>query len=37
LAMITAVGALLIFKTRLHPLWVLAGGALIGLSGIGQL
>jgi len=37
LGVITAVGALLIFKTRLHPLWVLAGGALIGLSGIGQL
>lgn len=33
---ITLVGAGVVFKTRLHPLWVLAAGALIGLSGIGQ-
>jgi chromate transporter len=36
LGIITAGCALITFKTRVHPLWVLAGGALIGLSGIGQ-
>lgn len=36
LGVITAVCALLTFRTRIHPLWVLAGGALFGLSGIGQ-
>ncbi len=36
LGIITAVCALVTFRTRVHPLWVLAGGALIGLSGIGQ-
>ncbi|WBV44821.1 chromate transporter [Pseudoroseomonas cervicalis] len=29
-------GAALLATTRLHPLWVLLGGALIGLSGLGQ-
>jgi chromate transporter len=33
LAAITAIGALTMLKTRLHPLWVLAGGALAGLAG----
>ena len=33
---ITLVGAWVVFKTKLHPLWVLAAGALIGLSGVGQ-
>lgn len=28
--------ALAALTTRLHPLWLLAGGALFGLSGIGQ-
>jgi len=32
---ITAFSAVLLIATRLHPLWVLAGGALVGLSGIG--
>jgi len=31
LAGITLVTAFLIFRTRLHPLWVLAGGAVLGL------
>jgi chromate transporter len=31
LACITLVTTLLIYRTRLHPLWVLAGGALLGL------
>jgi chromate transporter len=31
LAGITLVTAFLIFRTRLHPLWVLAGGAILGL------
>ena len=31
LAGITLVTTLLIYRTRLHPLWVLAGGALLGL------
>ncbi len=34
---IVAVSTAIMLGTRLHPLWVLAGGALIGLSGIGQL
>jgi len=36
LAAIVAVGAAVMLTTRLHPLWVLGAGALIGLSGIGQ-
>jgi chromate transporter len=32
---ITAAVALITFTTRIHPLWVLAAGALAGLSGIG--
>jgi chromate transporter len=36
LVAITAVVAVVAVKTRLHPLWLLAGGALLGLSGIGQ-
>jgi chromate transporter len=31
LAGVTLVTAVLIFRTRLHPLWVLAGGAVLGL------
>lgn len=31
LAAITVFGTFLIFRTRLHPLWVLGGGALLGL------
>ncbi|OXH84979.1 chromate transporter, partial [Burkholderia multivorans] len=33
---ITAVCAVLAYRTRIHPLWLLAGGALIGLTGFGQ-
>jgi chromate transporter len=33
---ITVAVALLSYKTKLHPLWLLAAGALIGLTGIGQ-
>jgi chromate transporter len=36
LALITAGCAAAMLKTRVHPLWVLAASALIGLSGIGQ-
>jgi chromate transporter len=36
LGIITAVATLVTLTTRVHPLWVLAGGALAGLSGIGQ-
>lgn len=34
---ITAVVAVLAYRTRAHPLWLLAGGALVGVSGVGQL
>lgn len=33
---ISAACAVLAFRTRIHPLWLLAAGALIGLSGVGQ-
>ncbi|PCE23671.1 chromate transporter [Paraburkholderia acidicola] len=33
---ITAVCAALALKTRIHPLWLLAAGSLIGLTGFGQ-
>lgn len=36
LGLITAAVALVTWRTRVHPLWLLAGGALVGLSGIGQ-
>jgi len=36
LGLITAVVALVTWRTKVHPLWLLAGGALVGLSGIGQ-
>ncbi|BAN25988.1 chromate transporter [Caballeronia insecticola] len=36
LAALTALVAVLSYRTRLHPLWLLAGGALIGLTGFGQ-
>jgi chromate transporter len=35
LAAITAIGAALSLTTRIHPLWMLAGGALAGLAGVG--
>jgi chromate transporter len=35
LAVITALVALTAFTTKIHPLWLLAAGALAGLSGIG--
>ena len=35
LVAITAVCATLSVTTRLHPLWLLAAGAIAGLSGIG--
>lgn len=34
---ITAVCAVLAFKTKIHPLWLLGAGSLIGLMGIGQM
>jgi chromate transporter len=33
---VTGVCAVLAFRTRIHPLWLLAAGSLIGLSGLGQ-
>ncbi|QCI68085.1 chromate transporter [Phreatobacter stygius] len=36
LAAITAAVAFVTFKTRIHPLWALAAGALIGWTGLGQ-
>ena len=36
LTAITGVIAWLSFKTKLHPLWLLAAGSLIGLTGFGQ-
>lgn len=36
LGAIAAACAVLMLTTRLHPLWLLAAGALIGLSGLGQ-
>jgi chromate transporter len=33
---VTVAVALVSYRTKLHPLWLLAAGALIGLSGIGQ-
>ncbi|SFA71360.1 chromate transporter [Collimonas sp. OK607] len=36
LAVIAAVCALIAYKSKVHPLWILAAGALLGLSGIGQ-
>jgi chromate transporter len=37
LAVITVVCAAVSLNKRVHPLWVLAGGALAGLVGVGQL
>jgi chromate transporter len=37
LAGIVGIAALVTATTRIHPLIVLAAGALIGLSGIGQM
>lgn len=34
---ITAFTAALSLKTRIHPLWLLAAGSLIGLTGFGQM
>jgi chromate transporter len=36
LVAITVAVAVMSYRTRIHPLWLLAAGALIGLSGIGQ-
>jgi chromate transporter len=33
---ITGVCAVLAFRTKIHPLWLLAAGSLVGLSGFGQ-
>ncbi|MCP3726790.1 chromate transporter [Paraburkholderia sp. CNPSo 3272] len=33
---ITGVCAVLAFRTKIHPLWLLGAGSLIGLSGFGQ-
>ncbi|MDB5369513.1 MAG: chrA [Roseomonas sp.] len=37
LAAITAAAALAMMLTKLHPLWLLAGGALAGLAGLAEL
>jgi chromate transporter len=36
LVVITIVGAVVATRTRIHPLWVLLIGALLGVTGIGQ-
>ncbi|AIY41823.1 Chromate transport protein ChrA [Collimonas arenae] len=36
LTLIAGTCALITFKSKVHPLWVLAAGALLGLSGFGQ-
>jgi chromate transporter len=36
LGAITAVVAVLSYRTKLHPLWLLAAGSLVGLTGFGQ-
>jgi chromate transporter len=36
LVAITVATAALSYQTKLHPLWLLAAGALIGLTGLGQ-
>ena len=36
LGAITLICAILAVKTRIHPLWLLLGGSLAGLTGIGQ-
>lgn len=36
LGVITALSAIVAIRTRLHPLWLLAAGAAIGWTGIGQ-
>ncbi|CAN0624003.1 chromate transporter [Burkholderia multivorans] len=33
---VTAACAVLAYRTRIHPLWLLAAGALIGVTGFGQ-
>jgi len=37
LTVISVIGALVHLRTRIHPLWILAVGAVFGLTGIGQL
>ena len=36
LASITAVSAAIAVRFKLNPLWLLAGGAVIGWTGVGQ-
>ncbi|SAL76918.1 chromate transporter [Caballeronia telluris] len=36
LGAITAAVAVLSYRTKLHPLWLLAAGSLVGLTGFGQ-
>lgn len=36
LGAITAVVAMLAYRTKVHPLWLLAAGSLVGLTGFGQ-
>jgi chromate transporter len=33
---VTATTATIALKTRIHPLWLLAAGSVIGLTGFGQ-
>lgn len=37
LGLITAIGVVASLDKRIHPLWVLAGGAILGLAGLGRL
>ncbi len=36
LVLITAVGGVINLRSRIHPLWILAAGAVVGLTGFGQ-
>jgi chromate transporter len=36
LGAITAAIAVLSYRTKIHPLWLLAAGSLVGLTGFGQ-
>ena len=33
-ALVTVISAVILFTTRIHPLWLIAAGALVGLAGL---